>query len=58
MKILLLCLFLVSCASRTNQDRKHDCLLDLVKEGVNAKEASAACVSTFTNKMSPLEMRR
>lgn len=48
MKFLLALLF-VSCAHETAVDKRYKCVLQLVKEGVSAKESAEACKYTYRN---------
>lgn len=50
MKFLLAFLF-ISCAHETAVDKRHKCVVELVREGVPAKEAAEACKYTFRNDM-------
>lgn len=48
MRYLLVFLLLQGCAT-TAQDKKFKCVLDLVREGVDADKAAKACKYTFKN---------
>jgi hypothetical protein len=41
-------MLLVSC-STTSGDKKYKCVLDLVREGVDADKAAKACKYTYKN---------
>jgi hypothetical protein len=55
---LLLVLLIVGCANNTIVDKKHKCVVELVKEGVTAKESAEACKYTFDNSAVRLDMRK
>jgi len=49
--IFLLAILFVSCAHETAVDKRHKCVVELVREGVPAKEAAEACKYTFRNEI-------
>ena len=49
MKLLLLLFLMMSCVHRSGVDKRYDCVVELVKEGVDASKAASACKETFQN---------